>query len=722
MTKKSTDESNVIYAHVIEELSRIVGTSVTDAWSHVIDLPAPHNWHFYTRVSTSGFWALSPNKAEEVRGRDPGRWSILFIDGRVEKMHDESGNHKKVVLNKIYNITPSHYDERSAVWTMVGRQYRINDGKDIEGIPSFTSLKQLVGTINQDISLPLLNSKQKNMVSASRSMTEIVGEFKAWLQTENAQQHLKKIENEKKEVQELMKKLDSMDKSSPEFIELVLYGLLPYAKTKKAKRVSTFPVFFDIKQFFEGYQYNDSDWAKIAHMVYSLAHRFQQEPDKLKVWIKEFISERTHSRSLQCGSISPILFCINDSYPLVNNRIRHTYKELSRMLNWDDTMSQKLEDYPDNIQKCNKLIETLGAPLFANLAVFDLFCWWYDINSRRKKVIAVPEEEEEDEEPESEGTERVQIQEISYPTFLQSLHLEAISKYEPHKLRNPDTITVRDVITYCSTGKWMLPKFQRYFGWKKSDVKDFLASIFDDYYVGALLLWGVEGESPLEPMPISGVTLSEDYRMDAIILDGQQRITSLYYAIRAPEDVKLKGSGKPVYFYIDFQNFLKNGESKDNIKILKTKISREESFKRLLFPFYELENYRNWVEGLLEFMRRASPDSESLHRIVTVRQIVDDKLSHFISGFEIPYVTLPQSMQIDQVTDIFEKINSTGIELSVFDLLNARLSKRDIELRDLFDETQKQYRKISEYNDKKDKMAIYILQAIMLYYNKTSSC
>ena len=65
------------------------------------------------------------------------------------------------------------------------------------------------------------------------------------------------------------------------------------------KGLVLFPVFFNIKEFFKNYYYDDDDWKKIANMIYSLASKFQQYPDKLGQWIKEFTSAKSHSRSFQ---------------------------------------------------------------------------------------------------------------------------------------------------------------------------------------------------------------------------------------------------------------------------------------------------------------------------------------------------------------------------------------------------------------------------------------
>ena len=100
--------------------------------------------------------------------------------------------------------------------------------------------------------------------------SDIISDFKKWFHSEPGQKNLITIENEKKEVTDLMNRLDTMDKDSVEFIDSVLYGLLPYSKTKYAKRVSTFPVFLNVKLLFRNYNYNDSDWNKIANMIYRL--------------------------------------------------------------------------------------------------------------------------------------------------------------------------------------------------------------------------------------------------------------------------------------------------------------------------------------------------------------------------------------------------------------------------------------------------------------------
>ncbi len=169
-----------------------------------------------------------------------------------------------------------------------------------------------------------------------------------------------------------------MDKSSSEFTEWILNGLLPQFKWEYAKRISTFPAFRNIRQYFKSYNYTDEDWNTIANMVYDLGYNFQKEPKKLEEHIKKFTANKKLQRRLQVGSITPIFFCVNDKYPVINNRIKRTYKDFASINNWKDEIDPKIESYLDGIKKCQKLIDFLEIDELKDLGVFDVFCYWYD--------------------------------------------------------------------------------------------------------------------------------------------------------------------------------------------------------------------------------------------------------------------------------------------------------------------------------------------------------
>jgi len=314
------------------------------------------------------------------------------------------------------------------------------------------------------------------------------------------------------------------------------------------------------------------------------------------------------------------------------------------------------------------------------------------------------------------------LDEIDYENLFNQVNFdEQQTKLKRLKEPEPRRARISQIIDYCNTGEWVIPLFQRYFNWRKEDIRDFLKSIFLDYYVGSLLLWDVRKETSIEVMPVQGISMQQELKKNAIVLDGQQRITSLYYAIMAP-DFPLRGSGsKQSYFYIDFTEFLKEGDSENLIRVFNEKLDKSDCFRKMLFPFYELQNYRDWIYEFEEYLRNQKLDESKIRSLF---QTIDRKLDSIYNGVEIPYVTLSDERSLDQVTEIFEKINSTGITLNVFDLLIARLSKYKINLRKLWEESITNP-KISKYygNGKGvSKLPIYILESLSLAYTKSGSC
>ena len=137
------------------------------------------------------------------------------------------------------------------------------------------------------------------------------------------------------------------------------------------------------------------------------------------------------------------------------------------------------------------------------------------------------------------------------------------------------------MIDKCERTELAVPNFQRFFVWKKDQIANFFDSIFHGYYIGSLLFWS----KPEQKIGITAVKGVNKDRVigDLIILDGQQRVASIYYALRSP-DYNLKGSDKKerTFFYVDFGAFLKK-EGTDKIKTFTKELDKEDQFDKLLF-------------------------------------------------------------------------------------------------------------------------------------------
>src|SRR3989338_11235137 len=98
-----------------------------------------------------------------------------------------------------------------------------------------------------------------------------------------------------------------------------------------------------------------------------------------------------------------------------------------------------------------------------------------------------------------------------------------------------DKIHLAELISDLKNGAHAIPSFQREFEWGANDVNGLIRSIFEDYYIGTLLLWSATKEnlSFLKCEPIYGFKGESKYKH--IVLDGQQRLSALYYAFFAPD-------------------------------------------------------------------------------------------------------------------------------------------------------------------------------------------
>ena len=151
----------------------------------------------------------------------------------------------------------------------------------------------------------------------------------------------------------------------------------------------------------------------------------------------------------------------------------------------------------------------------------------------------------------------------------------------------------------------MIPDFQRDFEWEPWDIKELMSSIFRDYYIGSLLLWKGKDEN-FEALSCEAIYGFEggDGRTD-IVLDGQQRLTAMYYAFMAPNKPAPNRRNRFLYF-IKVDRFM--DEAYDDAFIydwtrrgLNLLSDRTRQFKEHMFPLsvvgaggWELPN---WVQG-----------------------------------------------------------------------------------------------------------------------------
>jgi hypothetical protein len=293
--------------------------------------------------------------------------------------------------------------------------------------------------------------------------------------------------------------------------------------------------------------------------------------------------------------------------------------------------------------------------------------------------------------------------------------------------QKPDHISLNTLVNHLREGRFVIPDFQREFEWKPWDVRELMRSIFLDYYIGSLLLWkgtpkNFDGLScePVYGYPSGG-------KPEYIVLDGQQRLTAIYYAFFAPEK-PLPNRLNRFSFFIHVDKFM--AEEYDEAfgyewlthRWAKVLSNKQAQYASHLFPFSVIggsgwELY-DWVKGYETFWvsqaekAEAASDEEGAKRArnhADNAKAFGEHLQGITGEYQISYIELDRDLEVDKVCDIFTQINSRGVRLDVFDLVNALLKPKGLQLKQM-------WRAAAERLDEVDtpKMNVYILQVMSI--------
>jgi hypothetical protein len=100
-----------------------------------------------------------------------------------------------------------------------------------------------------------------------------------------------------------------------------------------------------------------------------------------------------------------------------------------------------------------------------------------------------------------------------------------------------------ELVSMIERGELRLPEMQRRYVWRSTRVRDLLDSLYRGYPSGAILLWETDEKVPMQEMAVS--QQANPYQSTRLLLDGQQRLTSLSAVIR-DEPVSARGRKKPI--------------------------------------------------------------------------------------------------------------------------------------------------------------------------------
>ena len=293
--------------------------------------------------------------------------------------------------------------------------------------------------------------------------------------------------------------------------------------------------------------------------------------------------------------------------------------------------------------------------------------------------------------------------------------------------QKPDHVSLTTIVNRLREGQYVIPDFQREFEWKPWDIRELMRSIFLDYYIGSLLLWKGTPES-FEALACESLYGFRGERHDTryIVLDGQQRLTAMYYAFLAP-DVPAPSRQNRFLYFIRVDNFMDEvyeeafdyDWTRRGVSLLANETAQ---FENHMFPLAVVGKagsaFAFWVRDYEQHWQRREAEARDRGDVTTARAAGRHAMNAHEFGkhlegisqqYQISYIELDQNIEIEKVCDIFTQINSRGIRLDVFDLINALLKPKGLQLKHLWRDAAPKL----DFVDT-ERMNVYILQVMSI--------
>lgn len=216
--------------------------------------------------------------------------------------------------------------------------------------------------------------------------------------------------------------------------------------------------------------------------------------------------------------------------------------------------------------------------------------------------------------------------------------------YQP----KPDSLNYQSLIAKIESGTIKIPQFQRKFVWEIAQTAGLLDSILKGYPIGSFIIWKTN-ERLRSVRNIGGISFPETPSGDMVqyVLDGQQRMTSLYVALKG---IKLENEyGKEIDYGKIYINL--TAKRDEQIVLTDTKGYAPEN----LISIYALLNS--------EIMELVSQYPNHLKKI--------DELRQALKTYQFATIEV-ESAPIDIATEIFTRINVGGKSLTLFEIMSAK--------------------------------------------------
>ena len=253
---------------------------------------------------------------------------------------------------------------------------------------------------------------------------------------------------------------------------------------------------------------------------------------------------------------------------------------------------------------------------------------------------------------------------------------------------------LNEILKHARQGRLQLPDFQRSYVWGDDDVRALIASIARGFPVGALLTLETGGDVRFKPRPIEGAP-EPDAALETLLLDGQQRITSLFQALYSPTPVRTRKTDEVMverHYYLDMRAALMEGGDMEAAvigvpadRVARTNFGRdvaldlsspEREYEQGMFPLDRTFDAMSWSFGWFGHWKDRDPAMLELQQ-----RFAHDVLAR-IQTYKMPVIRLDRTNGREAICLIFEKVNVGGKKLDAFELVTAIFAGDGFDLRE----------------------------------------
>lgn len=270
--------------------------------------------------------------------------------------------------------------------------------------------------------------------------------------------------------------------------------------------------------------------------------------------------------------------------------------------------------------------------------------------------------------------------------------------------------TVEELVGMIQRGELRLPEMQRRYVWRSPRVRDLLDSLYRGYPSGAILLWETDEAVPMQSFAVE--QKGNPYQSTRLLLDGQQRLTSLSAVIRG-EPITVRGNKRPIEILFNLEhpdqlalitevadeNDIDDDEDDidDENDADATEDELQKRFDKMTFlvATSKIESLPQWVKVSdvfktdedAPFLSRAGVEkiSDPLYKKYSQRLARLRSIKKYIYRMDV----LERSLSYEEVTEIFVRVNSLGAKLRGSDLALAQITAKWRGSLEIFQEFQK---------------------------------